>query len=174
MRLPKYVEPRKLAQKNGLFDGFLLSEDLPRIVEAVHSFDKIGARLEFDLDIERRLVMKADINGVVQLTCQRCLDPVDTRVDIETTFAMAWDEEKAQQLPNYLEPWIVGEDPADLHAIIEEEILLSLPVVAYHDHACIAQSAMSIGDKTNKKSVPEKRENPFEALKVLKNTLDKP
>lgn len=174
MRLPKYIEPRKLAQKNGYFDGFLLPEDMPRVSETIDSFEKIRATLAFDIDVEKRRVMDTNITGTVKLLCQRCLEPVEHQLKASATFALVWDEERAEQLPGRFEPWIVGEDPQDLHAILEEEVLLSLPVVAYHEEPCVDASVMSVGDSAEQTDTPEARENPFKVLETLKNTSDKP
>lgn len=171
MRLPKYIEPRKLAQKNGLFDGELLPEDIPRVMDALVSCEKVTAKLEFDIDIERRRTMQGTITGKVHMQCQRCLEPVSVDIHVDVNLAMVWDEDQAKQLPASVEPWIVGEDPEDLHAIIEEEILLSMPVVAYHSYDCVEQSALSVGEVNEE---PESRPNPFQVLEVLKNTSKKP
>lgn len=170
MRLPKMVEPRKLAQKNGAFDGYMLPEDMPRVMSAIASCERLNARIEFDIDVEHRRIVKGEITGSVHLQCQRCLDPVEHKLSTHVYLGLAWDEEKAEQLPKTIEPWIVGEDPENLHEILEEEILLSLPVVAAHDYDCIDSALYSSGDPVKEL---EKRPNPFQALQVLKNTPDK-
>ena len=35
------------------------------------------------------------------------------------------------------DPWIVGDGAVDLYAQIEDELILALPIVAYHDYACV-------------------------------------
>ncbi len=171
MRLPKYIEPRKLAQKNGLFDGEVLAEDIPRVMSALVSCEQMKVKLEFDIDIERRRTMTGTIDGLVHMQCQRCLEPVEVKLHVDVRLAMVWDEEKAKQLPATVEPWIVGEDPEDLHAIIEEEILLSMPVVAYHTEHCVDATTLSVGTLDDE---PESRPNPFQVLETLKNTSKKP
>ncbi|ABD80887.1 YceD family protein [Saccharophagus degradans] len=169
MRLPQYIEPRKLAQKGGSFDGDMLPEDMPRVMEAIASCESVNAKLQFDIEDQRRRTMRGSIQGDLKLVCQRCLQPVDYKLDVEVNLAMVWDEDQAKKLPGYIEPWIVGEDPEDLHAILEEEVLLALPVVAFHDEDCIDASLLSVGEEVKQ---PEKSENPFLVLAALKSKSD--
>lgn len=75
MRLPQYIEPRKLAQKGGSFDGDMLPEDMPRVMEAIASCESVNAKLQFDIEDQRRRTMRGSIQGDLKLVCQRCLQP---------------------------------------------------------------------------------------------------
>lgn len=169
MRLPQYIEPRKLAQKGGAFNGKMLPEDMPRVMEAIDSCESVTAKLQFDIEEQRRRTMRGTIQGDLKLVCQRCLQPVDYKLDVDVNLALVWDEDQAKQLPGYIEPWIVGEEPEDLHAILEEEMLLSLPVVAFHEENCIDASLLSVGEEVKQ---PEQDENPFQVLAALKSKSD--
>ncbi len=77
-----------------------------------------------------------------------------------------WDEEHALALPEYLDPWIVGEGAADFYEMIEDEMLLSLPAVAYHREPCINSKLFESGKPVEVK----KEKNPFQVLEQLKSS----
>jgi len=87
------------------------------------------ARAEFRLEGSwpvARLAVEAE----VVLTCQRCLRPM--RRKIESGSRLVFAEEGAPELPEGYEP--VGGDPRklDLAALVEDELLLALPIIPQH------------------------------------------
>ncbi len=166
--LPRFVDPRKFAQQGVSFEGVVASSDLERFAEnAVEAAPEVRVKLAFDVDENRHRVLNGQIHCQAQSLCQRCLEPVVYPVECAMNVAMVWDEEEAKQLPKGLDPWVLEEDGSvDIYPIIEEELLLALPMVAYHDHECIDKALYSCG--TPVKSEP--RENPFKVLEQLKGT----
>lgn len=166
-RLPKKVEPRKLVHLGATFEGRVDACDLPMLAEAVHSIDSVSANIAFGIDDRSKMVVDGQIVAEVSLDCQRCLDPLSNQVvNAELHVAVVKDEDQAKDLPGDLDPWIVADSEADLVALIEEELLLSLPVVAYHDFECIDSTMLSAGEEESS-SVSEKA-SPFDVLAQLK------
>jgi uncharacterized protein len=71
------------------------------------------------------------VDAEVVLSCQRCLGRLRRRLESESRLAFA--PEETPDLPEDHEP--VGGDPhrVDLAALVEDELLLSLPVIALHE-----------------------------------------
>ena len=180
--LPRLVEPRKLALANAKLAGIVPEVSLSRLREialdsSTESTSTILAQAELELfrDEQGRLVVVGKVSAKLQMQCQRCLGPLEKSVTTEVSLAVVRDEEKAQQLPKHLEPWIVEDDLGDLHAMLEEELLLALPAFALHDFACIDADQLSVGDVVEAVDEVEHDEegNPFNALASLKQTLKK-
>lgn len=165
--LPRQADPRKFAQHGVSLEGFILTSDLPRIVEATESAaGEIQVNLEFKISEEGKRVVVGRAHADMVLICQRCLEPVTLPVETSISLGIVWDEEAANKLPPHFEPWITGEGMADLYDMVEEELLLSLPAVAYHTEPCIDSKLYSSG-----KPVEVKREkNPFQVLEQLKSS----
>jgi uncharacterized protein len=140
---------------------------LPRVKEAVESSGgEVQVKLEFKISEEKKKVVIGTANADLSLICQRCLEPVTVPVESNISLGIVWDEEGANKLPPHFEPWIASEGVADLYDMIEEELLLSLPAVAYHEESCIDSKLYSSG-----KPVEVKREkNPFQVLEQLKSS----
>ncbi len=62
------------------------------------------------------------------------------------------------------DPCVVG-DISDLHALVEEELLLALPAVPMHDVGSCENISRAFGDSTI--DVAEEKESPFAALGTL-------
>jgi uncharacterized protein len=165
--LPRQVDPRRFAQQGIRIDGYVPVAEMSRLNEAtLDSTAKIQVELNFAVNEEKKKVVTGRACGELTLVCQRCLDPVKLPVEAKVSLAVVWDEEGADALPSYLDPWIHGEGVADLYDMIEEEMLLSLPAVAYHNEPCIDARLLSTG---NPVVVPVKK-NPFNVLEQLKSS----
>jgi len=146
-RIPRSVIPRKLAHSGLCFQGLIRASDLPRLTASVVSVGEVLADVEFAINDEGKMVVIGWAKAELVLECQRCMAPMaPTVLEAEIHVAIVRDEDEAKQLLKSLDPWVVPEDEADLYALIEDELLLTIPVVAYHDEACIDQSLLSAGE----------------------------
>ncbi len=79
--------------------------------------------------------LRLALHGVAWLECQRCLAPYEQAFDIEAAYRLVATEAEAEAFPldeDEIEV-IVGSSQFDLVDLIEEELLLSLPLVPTHD-----------------------------------------
>jgi len=109
------------------------------------------------------------LNGstVLPLTCQRCLAPVDSPVEIDRTFRFVADEETAAaQDDEAEEDLLVLSRSFDLLELVEDEILMELPVAPRHD-VCPEPVKMAVADPEFDDQQAAK-DNPFALLKQLK------
>ncbi len=166
-QFPRQGDPRKFAQQGVSLSGSLAIVDMPRLAGALANTDgELEAELEFGINREGKRAVTGRAHGHVNLICQRCLEPVVVPLESDISLAVVWDEEAAKNLPTYLDPWIVGEGAADFYEMIEEELLLSLPAVAYHQEPCIDAKLYSSGKPVEVKET----KNPFKVLEQLKSS----
>ena len=168
-RLPRLIDPRKFAQQGLSLEGEILVSDLERLSEvSLSEADKVQVVLDFGIDEEKHRRIAGDLNCKLTVSCQRCLEPVEIELNAQLNLAIVWDEERAKQLPRTLDPVILGEGQADLYTIIEEELLLDLPMVSYHEEDCIEQT--SFGEEVDEESESSSTSNPFQVLEQLKGS----
>ncbi|KAF1067950.1 MULTISPECIES: DUF177 domain-containing protein [unclassified Variovorax] len=106
--------------------------------------------------------------ATVPLVCQRCLSPVDTPVQVDRWFRFVADEETAAvQDEESEEDLLVASRDFDLHALIEDELLMEIPVMPVHD-VCPAPVQLSAVDP-DFESPDKERENPFAVLGALRS-----
>jgi uncharacterized protein len=107
------------------------------------------------------------VNAEVVLVCQRCLGPMHRRLQSESRLVFA--AEGSPELPDDFEA--VDGDPRKqvLATLVEDELLLSLPLIAHHE----AGEACTLPDKAVKpatEATPADMRRPFAGLKdLLKN-----
>jgi uncharacterized protein len=112
------------------------------------------------------------IKATVENVCQRCLDAVSVDVNCELNLAIQWEDSDLDRLPSHFEPWIVAEGQTDIYQIVEDEILLSLPIVSYHEEECVPHNLFSSGETEAQKVIDAAPStNPFTALQGLKESL---
>ncbi|SDZ82779.1 YceD family protein [Microbulbifer marinus] len=170
--LPKSVDARKLVQREQQLIGILPHESLERLNAAVESIDgDIRAELQFGRDLQGHLTVSGKLHCDVQLECQRCLQPMPEQVEAEFRWGIVWSEEQGKALPKNLDPVVQDSDELNLYQVLEDEILLNLPMVAYHEQECVARDRFQFGEKTDESG--EQRENPFKVLEQLKGSSKK-
>jgi uncharacterized protein len=99
------------------------------------------------------------------LTCQRCLNPVEVPLSVDRSFLFVHGEDAAAQLDADSEDDVLALTRAlDLRELIEDELLLSMPLVPRHD---VCPEPLPVGDAGDGDPL-EERPNPFAALAALK------
>ena len=104
---------------------------------------------------------------VLSLTCQRCLGPVDVAVQVERPFRFVQDEAIAMAEDDRSEEDLLALSRSfDLVELVEDELLMDLPVAPRHD-VCPVSVNVAIADE-DFESPPRERKNPFALLQRLK------
>ncbi|SAK76262.1 hypothetical protein AWB78_03366 [Caballeronia calidae] len=119
--------------------------------------------------------LRLAVHGSVWLTCQRCLQPYSQHLDVDATYRIVATEEEADEFPlddDEVEV-IVGSRQFDLVDLIEEELLLSLPLVPKHNVCPEVHESLLPGDADDESdesgaAEQEEKPNPFAALEKLK------
>ena len=171
--LPKQLDLRGLAARGVRISGTVSPEDLPRLAEAGIGIVDLGsAAFDFRRDEEARYVVAVSVEAKVVMRCQRCLSDMEVLITTSSLMACVWTDEEAAALPAAYEPLII-DDAADLSDIVEEEILLAIPVSPIHEVECksTAQQAALEADAEDPETVEDiaERDSPFAVLEQLKS-----
>lgn len=170
--LPRLADLRKLAAAGASLSGVIALSDLPRLCEALVDADgELAVSLQLGNDDEGYRSISGSVGGSLRLECQRCLEPVALRVEVPVSLAMVWREDELASLPERFEGVIVGPEPSDLFTILEDEVLLALPLVAMHEGTACAALA---GKATEVAAGPAGAgtESPFAVLRALRPEKD--
>jgi uncharacterized protein len=161
--LPKYIDPFQFAEHKRTFVGELCLADMVRLQEIV--CDKNGIvniNLEFGYDVSKYPFVRGSIQGQFTLLCQRCNGPLLLPLDIVVALSPVRTDEEAELLPEEYEPLLVVEDTVSIATLVEEEILLSIPIVPRHsEKECPGESTHIEWEEEKDKT------NPFADLKKL-------
>lgn len=175
--LPKQVDVRKWVAAGVSIDArepLVNFARLPDMLEA--SAGDVEVHLHFYIDAQGAKRIDGAVRTTLMVLCQRCLKPLPLPVDSRFSVAVVWSDEEASRLPKELEPYIVGDEPQDIRELIEDELILSVPYVSYHDEGqCVAEGYEKPAEIAEPEPVvpAEGKENPFKVLEQLKDTLKK-
>lgn len=150
-----------------MFQGEVALAEMPRLTEALQDSDgSVTVSLEFGTDAEGIRVMRGRIEADVSLLCQRCLDTMRQHIDNEFALGLVRSETEADALPSHYEPLLLDGKPLFLRDVIEDEMLLALPIVPRHPvDECDARLESGEAETEQEGS---KRDNPFASLAGLK------
>ncbi|MBK5964667.1 hypothetical protein CCR95_11390 [Thiocystis minor] len=135
--LPVHLDPWR-AVKNGLsFAGEVALSQFPRLATALLGcVEDRQARAVYQLRFERgrdgRDLVVGRILACLRVPCQRCLGGVEIEVDVPLRLALIRTDQMAGELPEDLDPLLVADEQMDLMALIEDELLLAIPMFPRH------------------------------------------
>jgi uncharacterized protein len=162
MPRPGYViDSVACAREGARIDGEIEIASLPRLIEVL---DKPQGMLGFsgrgEVAPNGELFLDLEVGGVLGLRCQRCLEPMDFAVSLAHRFRLIeagqpWPDD---ELADDGFDAIAAERQLDLVALVEQEVLLALPLAPRHADCTMPPR------HTEDKDQP----SPFAALAALK------
>lgn len=128
--IPKQVSASKALAARQRFAGSLPFAQLPRL--AAQLAGKEGA-LEVDLatakDKAGAAWLDGEIRGELSLTCQRGLHPFTWSCHLEPRLMLVSSEAEEERVMKASEPYLIQDDQLPLRELVEEEVLLALPMM---------------------------------------------
>ncbi len=165
--IPTHVDPRKLADRDATLEGALPVARFERLKSALaDDAGTVNISLAFERDEQHTVVIRSLLDVEVGMECQRCLELVRLPIHSECEYAVVREGANTQSLPKGYDVLEVGEDPLDLLELIEDELLLALPIVPAHAPEDCQQPAGGNDPEPSEDEVP--RSNPFSVLAQLK------
>ncbi len=163
--LPEYIDPLFLVDKGRQFNGILALSNMSRLKDVLFAKPDGPETIAIDL-IFNRTDKIASVTGTIKanlmLKCQVCLKPMDFCIDKFIKLGVVFSLDEANLLPESHDPLILSEEKIAFHEIVEDEILLELPIIPQHNN-CIS------GYREHKKPI-KSANNPFSGLADLKKT----
>ena len=169
---PLHLDVAAFAKDDGRLEGRWPLRELVRLHDAAHAEALPGdsddviwhARGEWRrVGGEGQPWLHVTASARMALVCQRCLGPVEEQLDVARSFLFVHGEDAAAQLDADSEDDVLALTKAlDLHELIEDELLLALPLVPRHD---VCPEPLPLADEPGGL---DDRPNPFASLAVLK------
>lgn len=177
---PRRLDVTALAQREALLAGRAALADFPRLADVARApqAGAPGAPVEVAWQVRgehrrasdgaRYPALHLRAEACLALTCQRCLGEVRVPLQVDRHFLFAPDETRAAALDETNEDDVLALEHAfDLHALVEDELLMALPLVPRHAQ-CPGAVPLSVQDPGFDAAMAEKAQ-PFAALAALKS-----
>jgi uncharacterized protein len=158
------IDGLKFAREARRLDGVLELAAMPRLQDNL--FEPAGS-VRYELagatDRHGNPMIEVSVQATVPLVCQRCLERLDYRLNRKSRLVLVQEEgqlpDVAQEEPD--SEAIPAAEVANVADLIEQEVLLGLPLAPVHEQPCIAAAPAE-----------EKAESPFAVLRTLKRTQE--
>jgi len=170
--LPFTIDPFRSAGRLLSYGGFLQLSGMTRLTSGLAAQQgNVQVKIECSIDAEGIHYLKGSLNTSLDLQCQRCLELYGHEINSEFLLGLVRSPEESERLPSHYEPWIVEGNNLVVSDMIEEELIISLPVAPMHlPSNCGIQlkdfSAEHVDIKVKNES------NPFKSIKSLYSSED--
>lgn len=175
---PQHLDIRVFADRSASLEGDIALPRLQRLAASFHADAppgddelvhwRAGGEMRKARGAPAQPWLDLTAQTRVRLTCQRCLQAVEVPLHVDADFRFVTDESTAaDQDVDAEEDLLVESRSFNLHALIEDEMLLALPLVPRHDGDC-PQPLQAPADPAAAAIELEPRDKPFAALAGLK------
>jgi len=174
-KLPEWIDPINSVNHNKRFTGRVNQSRFKRLAEVVESTDgDVAVQIDFFFDKNLKLpafVMQIDTS--FKLQCQRSLSVFNCPVHSEVKGVVVESMALVEDLPSDVEVYELDEEKVSPYEWIEEELLLSVPMVPTKDDSSAPEFSGSAEldeqAREAKEDEVEQKPNPFAVLQGLKN-----
>jgi uncharacterized protein len=132
--LMSVIDSLEFARTGQTLRGGLAVPELTRLKDSLA--DLLG-EVEFVLkgscDARRRPVLMLEVSGLLHLQCQRCLGLLDFPLRLSNTLLVSTGDAAAEEFDDEDPEWVEASSALDVGALIEDEIVLSLPYAPRHE-----------------------------------------
>jgi uncharacterized protein len=170
---PTALDLRPLARDGAALEGTTPTATFERLSEGVSLVG--SAQVRWRAQPEWRPVtggadqlwLHVVADGDAPQVCQRCLSPFWQPVQVDRWFRFVVDESTAETEDEDADEDVLAFAPRfDLRSLLEDELLLALPLVPMHEPGC-PEPLQPLAEGVDN-GVPQARQNPFAALAGLK------
>ncbi len=173
-RDPRQIDIAALCREGESLDGRLALADLHRLGAGLFDVVDAGADNAWSAQASHKPVAGAEperwlhlhAQAEVTLQCQRCLQPLRQPLVVDRRYRFVRSEQEAERLDEEIEDDVLTLVPRlDLLDLLEDELILALPIVPRHDGAC-PQPLPLPANPANDEPAP----NPFAKLAALRSS----
>jgi len=159
------VNAVELAGRSATLERRLSLRHLPRLVEAgALEGTRASAELAFG-KIEGRTTVEVQVSGELVLTCQRCLRPCTCTVNESASLVVMASD--ADEVPGGFEPLLGDAERLSVTELIEEQLLLGLPLVPKHATTALCGAAPAAIAISATEAAADETQRPFANLRKL-------
>ena len=168
VKIPITLHPSKAAQHRLTYDGIVPLEKLSRLEQVVQEeAGEIAVKIHCKIDEQGLVVISGNLSTHVTVTCQRCNGELGLDLDQDFVYSPVGLDAESDHLPEgYDEVELDENGEINVFELIEDELILAIPIVPTHNEASCSYS--SEPTSFGKLSAKDDKPNPFDILKQLK------
>lgn len=164
MSIPHHVKASQALARSERYSGELDPAQLPRLRPELGGE---SSPVSVDFRLQRDAAgdwLRGSVRASLKLQCQRCLNAFGWRLETHTELRLVYSDAQEQQVLEDADPYRVEDDRLPLREIVEDEVLLALPMMP-RCGLCEAAAPELTPPPEVQAEEPSARTNPFAALK---------
>lgn len=171
-RFTESIDPLALASKGRSIEGKIALAELHRVLPLLRSpTGEVEFVLNFKKDEAGIPCIQGRVRATLILQCQRCMGDMKHLVSAKVRLGIVASREAAEHLTENYEPLVCDEETT-IVSILEDELILALPIVAMHKVEDCPMGDMFSAQGERDKEITEETvaaKNPFAVLAQLKS-----
>ncbi len=138
------IDSQVFAREGGSLQGELPVAALTRLLDLLAASDgSLTYRIQGRMGPCKRPQLLVEVDGVLSLCCQRCLEAIDYPIEVRSLLEFVDNDGDLTQeeLEDDSRDFLPDQKELDVAVLIEDEILLALPLAPRHDHCVLPGAA---------------------------------
>ena len=166
-RLPVHIDPLRFSETGRLLKGRIPLAGMTRLADyLLQTEGEVEVELEFGVDDVRTSFLHGQLSTSLKLICQRCLGEMDHRINNDFLIAFVAEDKSQETIPEQYEPFLLDGELVHLQDLIEDELILALPIVPKHSQPCVELNPDINAKNADAETI--KDQSPFAILSSLK------
>ncbi len=167
--LPQFIDPLRFAKVGRQLAGQYEIKEMERLRTLLfEDCGQVSFELKFGQDKENEIFfVEGHVESRLLIICQRCLEGLELQVNNPIKLGIVSSKNEAEKLPSNYEPLVIVDDSVSLLEMIEDELLLALPIAALHDTKKCSTNLQ------NEEDIFKRKVNPLAGLEKLKKKTRK-
>ena len=170
-----------LAKKKYVFDDVISAISFPRLSHfLINDNQTVGNQISINLEFftEQSIYpkIKGRISTLLTMQCQRCLGPVEWEAETSINLLIIESLSQSKTDPSSINTIMVNLDGLSIEKIVEDEILLMIPMSLMHNKVALCENNDTVGlflAESNESNDKHQKNKPFSGLGKLLKTNNK-
>ena len=165
--IPEHIDPYRFSEQQLRLEGCIGIEQMTRLANTGSQLKQpVVVKLQFNVDEQGTAFVRGHLESVLLLQCQRCMEPFSYGIMSDFALGIVNTLDEANALPERYEPALAKEGNLALRELIEDEVILNLPIIPRHEPEDCKVKLPLAADSGWEHG---KGENPFHVLESLKH-----
>lgn len=158
-----------MADKGRTFRTQVSLADMQRLADKLSDTQgTLAVDMAFGRDDRGIRFLSGSISGQLHLICERCLGKMHWPLKLDYALGLVDSEGMIERLPEQYEPLLVEQEEIRPLEVIEDEVLLALPMFPVHENEQDCKPRQLKEETEEAVATDEARDNPFAVLAKLK------
>jgi uncharacterized protein len=163
--LPAFIDLKHLALQDYHLKGQVALAQMSRLRDNLcETQGEVHVDWTFTIDKQQRPTITGYLQAQLPMQCQRCLQPMQWPIDTQVALVVLAHGQSEDDLPVGYEALNLTSVPVSLITLVEDELILALPIVAMHTTCPFNE--YQVTDSLEKEFTNQ--HNPFHILAKLK------